>query len=202
MCSSRGRGQVVIFDFDGTIVSGDSFGMFALHARGLMRYWAALLRNFGRLAAWKLGLADPSSVKEHLFSSLYAGMAVGELEEYGRSFSTVVERNLCGRIDAMLRSHIAAGDKVYIVSASPGLWIRPWAATRGGVTVVATEAGVSAEGIITGRFATANCRGDEKLRRIMSACPDLREHRVKVVTDNDSDAPLMDIADEVVFVGK
>jgi HAD superfamily phosphoserine phosphatase-like hydrolase len=63
-----------------------------------------------------------------------------------------------------IRWHQAQGDKVVIVTASMEAWLKKWCEHHG-VDLVATQLEVQA-GKITGRFATKNCYGMEKVNRI------------------------------------
>ena len=87
-----------------------------------------------------------------------------------------------------------------VLSASVGNWIRPWAARNDVDRVIATEAEVGKSGLITGRFATPNCYGAEKVCRLEEAYPELKERRasfhVSAWSDSGSDSPLFDYADE------
>lgn len=52
------------------------------------------------------------------------------------------------------------------MSASPDVYIREAGAILGADQVIATRLAVEGEGMLTGRYEWANCRGEEKLRRL------------------------------------
>ena len=64
-----------------------------------------------------------------------------------------------------LREQQAAGRRCVLVSASPELFLRPWAEALGFSHVIATQL-EEADGRCTGRLGSANCYGAEKVRRI------------------------------------
>jgi len=192
--------HITVFDFDGTIFKGDSFHRFALHAVGVRRYAVSLIRCLPYLVAWKCGMSSSSCVKQRLFGYLYKGMPRMEFESYGRRFITKISACLNQDVVADLCRRLKSGDTVYVVSASLKEWIEPWAMTVGRIRVIATEASIDFTDRLDGRFRGANCRGVEKLRRLRLAEPNMEQCYLTVVTDNVSDVPLMEVADDVVFL--
>jgi len=64
-----------------------------------------------------------------------------------------------------LQAHGRLGHLRVLVSASPGLYLRPWAAQSGFDAVLATELEFQ-DDRFTGRLAGPNCWGPEKVRRL------------------------------------
>lgn len=191
--------RVTLFDFDGTLISGDSFPKFALKAVGKLRFIQALAACAMRLCAWKLGLIDGTDAKMHLFRRLYRGMSYAAFEKSGEEFSAVIDGNLRQDIFAAFMDSVRRGDTVYIISASVVEWIEPWARNFPGVKVLSTKVEVR-DGVLTGEWASANCKGMEKLRRLRELEPELSDCYVTVYSDNKSDKPLMEMADEAFMV--
>ncbi|MDE6417932.1 MAG: HAD-IB family hydrolase, partial [Duncaniella sp.] len=164
--------KIALFDFDGTLCKGDSFIGFALYSVGPMRFATALLRSFGALAAWKLGIGSNSKAKETLFGALYKGRSLAWLEEKGRGYASRLSAKEKAGTVAKLREHLSEGHEVLIVTASIPAWVSPWASKFGNVRVLGTIPEVDSEGRLTGRFATPNCHGAEKIKRVREAIPD------------------------------
>lgn len=164
--------KIALFDFDGTLCKGDSFIGFALYSVGPMRFAAAMLRSFGALAAWKLGLGSNSKAKETLFGALYKGRTLAWFEDMGRMYASRISAKEKAETMAKLREHLSEGHEVCIVTASVPAWVAPWASKLGDVRVLGTIPEVDTEGRLTGRFATPNCHGAEKIRRVREAIPD------------------------------
>lgn len=56
-----------------------------------------------------------------------------------------------------------------IVTASPALTVAPFSRRLGAEALLGTELALDREGRITGAFAGANCRGEEKVERLIRA---------------------------------
>lgn len=188
--------RVCAFDFDGTLTRHDTFGTFGRHAVGGKAYRRAILRSLPHIIAWKLGLLSGSAAKENLFGHLYRGMPHTQFAALGESFADTLDRDLHSDTMEILDLAHADGAITVIVSASLGDWIRPWASRHGFDRVLATEAEVDADGRLTGRFATANCHGDEKVARLRQAYPDRKSYRLSAYGDSSGDDALLAYADD------
>ncbi len=157
---------LVAYDFDGTITARDSFMAFlkwrvprGRYARGLIRLLPAAIfylfhRNRGRLKA--------AAVKEFL-----AGLPKETVEAQALAFVENQATNLL-RPDALRswRYWQQRQARLVIVTASPDLIVAPFARGLGAEALIATELAVDAFGRLTGGFATPNCRGPEKVKRL------------------------------------
>ncbi len=194
---------VAVFDFDGTLIKGDSFIMFARFAVGWRHFVKALIKSAPWLVLWKAGLLSNAKAKQRLFSALYKGMTRPAFERLGESFSAQLESVEIGSTVKALGEHISNGDTVYIVTASPAEWVRPWAVHHGvsAGNILATPVGFSAEkGSITGRFAGNNCYGPEKVRRLLAKEPDRRNYTLIAYGDSRGDREMAQFADKFIKV--
>lgn len=193
--------SLVFFDFDGTLTSRDSLPCFALHSLGKLRTLIGVLKASAWILMWKLGAVSNTVAKERLFSSLFRGMPARKFAACCESFGPQIEKIVRAEIVARMARHIAAGDEVYIVSASIGDWIVPWA-EKNGVDkshVIATGAAVD-NGMLTGRFSTPNCHGHEKVRRIQTALGDIGGRSVVAYGDSGGDLPMLALADRAFMI--
>lgn len=186
--------RLAVFDFDGTLIKGDSFISFARFAVGLRAYAVALLRSAKALAKWKLGLIDGGEAKEVLFGNLYRGMPVEKFHMLGEAFSSRIVKQERVRIVSRMREFISLGVPVAILTASVPAWIEPWARKNGVTFVIGTEIEVDVDGRLTGRFSTPNCRGEEKVRRLSSAVSDWKSKEIWAFGDSDGDTALLAVA--------
>lgn len=188
---------IAIFDFDGTLFRGDSLIAFARYAIGGRRTFVALLRALPAIVRWKTGRITNSEAKQRLFSLFYRGTDYAALCRKGEEFARIVDGKLRPEVYAAMRKHIEAGDRVIIATASMPFWIRPWAEKEGIKEIIGTMPEIAA-GKITGRFATANCYGEEKLRRVKelmaTATGDTHQEEIHVYTDSRSDTPILSLA--------
>lgn len=194
--------RIAAYDFDGTLIRGDSFIDFALMAVGRRRLLAAMVAEAPRLAAWKLGLLRGGDVKERLFGRLYRGMEAEEFCRLGEGYASRAALRERADIVAGLRSRIDAGERVFIVTASVADWVRPWAARiSSAITVIGTGAAIDSSGRLTGHFSTPNCRGAEKVRRLKEALDRPRNsYTLTAFGDSSGDNELLAFADYQVKV--
>lgn len=157
---------LVIFDFDHTLVRCDSFIRLAILAHGRGRTLLALARVLPSLILGKLRGHGGSKAKERMFRILFGGMDYDRFRHLGQMLLPLLCERECREAVRRMHRHIEAGDRVVIVSASMPEWIIPWASHHGVREVIGTEPRLSAEKRLTGDFATPNCRGEEKLRRL------------------------------------
>ncbi len=159
--------DVAAFDFDGTLTNGGSVFGFLSELAGRPAVVAALLALAPKLAAAALaGGHRADRTKEELFQRVLAGSPAERVEDvaaaYGRDH---LDRHVRNDVRDRLDWHRRRGDQVVIVSASPDLYVRPAGDHLGADGVVATRLEVS-DGVLTGRYEGANCRGEEKVRRL------------------------------------
>lgn len=188
--------RYAFFDFDGTLIRGDSFGLFARFAVGRAAFFKAVFISSPWIIAWKLRCISSSKAKERLFGKLFGGMPYADFKRYGEAFSKVIESRI--KLDTVrrLREHVDAGDTVVIVTASMAEWIAPWAKGYGVDTLLTTAPEVSeATGRLNGRFLGANCHGAEKARRITERFGSLKDAEVWAYGDSAGDDAMLALAD-------
>lgn len=188
--------RYAFFDFDGTLIRGDSFRLFARFAVGQKAFLKALILSSAWIIGWKLGVISNSRAKEYLFGELFKGMPYADFQRYGEAFSKVIESRIKPDTVRRLREHVANGDTVAIVTASMAEWIAPWAKGYGVDTLLTTAPEVDpATGRLTGRFLGANCHGAEKARRITERFGSLKDAEVWAYGDSAGDDAMLALAD-------
>jgi phosphatidylglycerophosphatase C len=160
--------DLAAFDFDGTITEGGSVFDFLSAVAGrrtVLSAAAALAPRLVHAALAGGGVADRN--KELLFVRALAGVSLERAEEVAATFACHhLDQHLRPDVRRRLDWHLGRGDRVVIVSASPELYVRTAGDLLGVDGVVATGMAVDAGGRLTGRYEGANCRGEEKLRRL------------------------------------
>ena len=157
---------IAVFDFDETLTTKDSLRPFLRYVVGTRRWVTGLARSSPWLAAAAIRLADRGTAKSRLLRATIRGRTRSELRTRAEQFAKE-------RLPAMIRpemalrikEHLRRGHRLVLASASPDLYLRPWARSVGFDAVLATELEFVNERC-TGRLATANCRGKEKARRL------------------------------------
>lgn len=163
---------IVAFDFDGTLTIRDSFTDF-LRWRAGRRGWAmGLVRmapdvvNYGRDR--DRGRLKAASVREFL-----AGVDRAILETDAERFAAdVFDRFIRPDALACWQEWGVRGVHRVIVTASPEITVAPFARRLGADALLGTPLVFDQQDRVTGAFASPNCRGEEKVRRLRAAYGD------------------------------
>lgn len=159
--------QIVAFDFDGTLTRGESFFRFLRFVTPWPRFCLGLLRSLPALLMYAGGLMANDAAKERVLTIFLRGRRLDEIRQLSRRFAEErIERTLRPEAVARLHGHQKQGHHCVLVSATLAVYLEPWAEHAGFEAVLATELEVDAQGLLTGRMATANCYGPEKAARL------------------------------------
>lgn len=187
------RRPVVVFDLDGTLVAGDSFGAFLRHliVRRRLRLGAAVLTA----PAWLPALLFPPTrlaAERHLVWFAAAGLDEQAFAVAARDFAAQHAGVAAGRTTtaavARLREHVEAGDRVVVATACAAPLAQEVCAVIGldGVEVVSSTLTRSRWGL-PARDVPA--RGSGKLRALRAA--GVRLPVDHAYSDSASDLPLL-----------
>jgi phosphatidylglycerophosphatase C len=157
---------VAAFDFDGTITMSDSLRDFVRDTVGSTRLIRGVIRAAPWLAGMLIGTCERGTAKAHFLAATLGGMTRRELEAAAQQYAA-------GRLLALIRPEMAArvqehkrrGHRLVLVSASPALYLKLWAQGAGFDAVLATELEFR-DDRFSGRLASQNCWGPEKVRRL------------------------------------
>ncbi|MCF8506929.1 MAG: HAD-IB family hydrolase [Caulobacter sp.] len=147
-------------------------------------------------AAGATGLADRRKAKETLIGALLKGWSEERVSERAHAFP--IGRLVNPRAVERIRRHHAEGHRVVVVTASPELFVRPWAAGLGIDSVIGTRLEV-ADGVLTGRFAGANCHGPEKVARLAAFLGRVDGLTFHAYGDSSGDRELLALAESPGF---
>ncbi len=188
-------GPIVAFDFDGTLTVEDTFLAFLKWREGPIGY-AANIAALARAGLSYLFDRDVSRMKVAAVRQFLSGLPRAALEAEALEFATVAAPILL-RPDALKawRRHKAEGARTIIVTASPEEIVGPFARGLGADLLIGTKLEYDADDRVSGRLATPNCRGPEKVRRIRAALgEDVR--LAAAYGDSDGDNEMLGLADE------
>lgn len=189
---------IVAFDFDGTLTTRDSFTAFLKWRTPPGRWVLGGLRLVPAALAYLVhrdrGRIKAAAVREYL-----QGVTRERLEADARKFAELHSRSLL-RPDAVMAWKRWRDERVrlVIVTASPDLVVAPFARGLGADDLIGTPLAFDAQDRVTGSFASANCRGPEKVARLKALFgPDLRVRAA--YGDTTGDTEMLAIADEPYF---
>lgn len=191
---------VALFDFDGTITLRDTLPLYIRHATGLTGLLLSILSSLPALIilaanGWKsLWGIDAQRTKEGLLRRCFENKSIEQVSCSATEFVQVVNQVISREVYQRMLHHIALGDSVVIVSASPQVWVEPWAMSVGDIKVIATQLEV-VNGRYTGRFHGKNCNGQEKVTQIARLFPRSQFHIV-AYGNSSGDIPMLSYAHE------
>ena len=162
-------GPLVAFDFDGTLTVADSFTAF-LRWRAGRSGWLAGLAALGPATARYLVNRDRGRIKAAAVSHFLKGVEALQLSEEAERFADQVwDRFMRPDALACWEEWGRKGAHRVIVTASPALTVAPFARRLGAEALLGTELALDPDGRITGAFVGENCRGEEKVERLIRA---------------------------------
>lgn len=174
-----------VYDFDNTILRGDSTALFCLYC---LRRYPALLRDLPGQAVngllFLLKIRKKQDFKQRLLSFL------GRIEDVDAAVEGFWRENF-RRIKPFYEETRRPDDVV--ISASPEFLIAPACARLGIRCAMGSPVDKR-----TGRFSGPNCHGAEKVRRFREAFPDGEIDTF--YSDSHSDDPLAALAARAVMV--
>jgi phosphatidylglycerophosphatase C len=158
---------VAAFDFDGTIIRGDSFIPFLMLVAGRARV-AAEVARLGPAIAWAAaGRGERDMVKATLVGRVFRGVPADRVAQAGRAYAAeLVKRRARPEMVERVRWHRDSGHELVLVSASLTAYLDPLGELLGFDQVFATRLAVGDDGRLTGELLGANVRGAEKAARI------------------------------------
>ncbi len=185
---------LALFDFDGTITRKDSLLEFIKFSSGTMVFFIVMALFAPIIFYYVFIKKNGETAKQRMLSFLYKGKSEKELMQLGLSFAeNIIPTMLFPKAMAEIQKHLREGRKVIVISASLDIWLKPWADSLG-IELICTKLQFG-HGKFTGRFATANCNGVEKVNRIKAKL-NLKDYMPIYAYGNSSgDKPMLALAD-------
>ena len=188
--------KVVAFDFDGTLTTRDTLLEFIRYAHGTRAMVLGFLRYAPLLVLMKLRLYPNYKVKQRVFSYFFRSMPLSHFDTLCRRFAADSRHLLRPQGVRTLEEAQANGAEVLIVSASIDNWVQPFFPS---VRVLGTQVETDADELLTGRFLTKNCYGQEKVNRILALYPHRTDYHLTAYGDSRGDRELLAFADESYY---
>ena len=160
---------VVAFDFDGTLTCRDSFVAFFRWRAGLLGFAAAVGGLAPDIAAHMIK-PDRGKLKAAMARRFLGPIRRGDLEAETRRFAQTRAADLF-RPDAVAcwRDWRRRGARLLIVTASPEIFVAPFAALLGADGLIGTRLAFDGDDRFAGTLEGLNCRGPEKVARLQAA---------------------------------
>lgn len=211
--------KIFVFDFDGTLTHADTLLAFIRFACGPVRMLLGFALYAPLLVLMKLKLYPNYKAKQKVFAHFFRGMTLTRFDALCTAFAKQGEHLLRPAARNFINTVRSEAYAMAIVSASIDNWVRPFAEmylqsdnsqdkSQGNVQgnkpslpiiVLGTKVEVDAAGCLTGRFATPNCYGPEKVRRIEAVWPHREQYDVSAFGDSRGDKEMLAYADQGYF---
>ena len=174
-----------VYDFDNTILRGDSTArFFAFCLLRTPRMWLDTPGQVGNALLFLLKKREKQAFKERMFRFL------AQLPDVDRALDIFWQKNF-RRVKRFYLARQREDDVV--ISASPEFLVRPACEKLGIHAVMGSPVDKR-----TGRYFGPNCHGAEKVKRFQAAYPGASIG--EFYSDSYSDSPLADLAERAYFV--
>ncbi len=192
--------KLVLFDFDGTITTKDSFPLFFKFTFGGFKFYSGFLLFTPLFLLHKLKLYDGGKLKEAIQSFYLKGIEKSKIEKMGeRLIQKLIADNIIKKeFTNKIETYISDGAEVVVVSASPDLWIKPFCELYK-IKYLCTELAYN-ESKFTGNFSTPNCNHNQKKVRILEKYSLEKYEAVIVYGNSKDDECMMELATEKIWV--
>ena len=146
--------KLAIFEFDGTVIEGNSMFLFFREVSGgAIPYIWGLLSTSGIAMCRALRLCSKKTYYQHLTRHFLRGMTREEIMAASRQFLFVLNKSVRGKVIAGIQKRRLDNYRMVLMSEGLADVIRPWAAQFGISDVMARELEYDADGRFTGLFA-------------------------------------------------
>lgn len=162
--------KIYCFDFDGTLTTRDTLLEIIRYDAGTWHMLLGFLLYSPLLVLMKLHLFPNWKAKQLIFSHFFKHRSLQSFDDMCSRFAQTHQHMLRPQMVDLVRKALAAHHRVFIVSASVENWVHPFLTFQGieGIEVLGTQIAHSGN-LLTGRFCSANCYGEEKVHRICQA---------------------------------
>lgn len=160
--------EIVVFDFDGTITTQDTFALFLRYYAGTAKWVLNIAILLPVFLAYILKLINRDAVKASVIRRFFKGADVKALNEKAARFAKdVIPPLVRPMAQEELNKKKLNGEPLYICSASISPYLNVWAESQSIEKVMATDL-KQRDGRYTGEIDGWNVWGAGKVRRIES----------------------------------
>lgn len=193
--------NLALFDYDGTITTGDTFTPFLRYAIPTWRAVAGGLVLTPVLVAHRVRWISTPQTRPLVVRVGFQAVRASVLREVGRRYASEVLPTVV-RPEAVerLQWHQRQGDTIAVVSAGLDVYLRPWCDDQG-IMLICTEL-EERRGRMTGRYRQGDCSGTKKAERIRSVFDLGRFDTVYAYGDSVEDRQMLALASRRFYRGQ
>lgn len=190
--------SLVLFDFDGTITTRDSFIDFSFFTFGKLRIFILMIELLPLICLYFLKMYSGKKLKESFFVRLIKGWSEEDFDVEARKYT---EKRLPAILKtsalSSIKIHRENGDEIALVSASVEQWLKYFAKDHG-MKLIATKLEIK-DGVFTGMIDGENCHGREKAKRVIEIYDVSAFEHIYAYGDTSGDTAMLDLADSKFF---
>ncbi len=190
--------EIVVFDFDGTITTKDTFALFLRYYAGAFVWFVKILTLLPVFLAYGLRIMDRNQVKHAVIRRFFANQAVDKVQAKAESFAkdvipTLIRPKARETLMDKRAAEKSGGESLYICSASITPYLKAYFETLDIHQVLATEL-ESVNGVYTGGLKGWNIWGEGKMRRILAEFAPLPVEIIEAYGDSRGDREMLHAA--------
>ncbi|PAF50139.1 hypothetical protein BKH43_05890 [Helicobacter sp. 13S00401-1] len=156
--------EIAFFDFDGTITRSDSFARFMKFVLGKSGFYKAVFSNLHLLLLFKLKLLTNEQVKKEVVKKAFSNFSLEVFNQKCKDFLPLLLSDCKASGLDRIKKHINEGVEVVLVSASFEDYLQEFTKSMG-IGLIGTK--LEKDSLkLSGNFASKNCYGPEKVKRI------------------------------------
>jgi len=184
---------LAFFDFDGTITSKDALYQFLFFSFPKIR----LLSGFVFLAPFLVlhygKMLSNAKMKQRVFAHFFRGLTIDAFQQLALRFCKeklpeIIRKEAMDKIEW----HKQQGHEIVVVSANFDQIFAPWC-KENGLKIIGTCL-ESKAGFLTGKFASLDCSGEEKVKRIKQQYALEKCEVIYAYGDTKGDLPMLALA--------
>ena len=169
--------EIIVFDFDGTITTEDTFRLFLRYYAGNLKWASNILLLLPVFIGYGLKIVDRNQAKIHVMRRFFKNAPVARLNARAADFAKEIIPGLIRpQAQACLDSKKTELESLYICSASIAPYLRAWGESQNIHNILATELETDGDRY-TGEIKGWNIWGEGKIRRILA---EFAPHPVKI----------------------
>jgi HAD superfamily hydrolase (TIGR01490 family) len=191
---------VAVFDFDGTLSSGECGLRFFQYLLGKKHFYGFILRNFFWNLLYLCKLRDEFALNK-IISAVFKDKRLEEVAQIANNFSQeIMPRYLYEKMMQRLVWHQVQGHRCIIITRALDIYMQPWAQQVAINEMIATKLEVTGDGFFTGKIANHSFVGEKKLQALYELLGDPADYVVYAYADSDSDKYILAAADYAYWV--
>lgn len=192
--------DLALFDFDGTLTTRETFPDFMRFAVAPLRLMLGQVLLAPVVLGYRRGWVSGDFTRASVVQVGLRGVPAERLANQGEAFAHEVLPGLL-RPEAMARLawHRARGDRIVVVSGGLDVYLAPWCRLHG-VELLCSKL-EARDGRMTGRYAGAQCVGEEKVRRVRALCDPDGFNAVHAYGDTHEDHAMLALAHHAFYRG-